>query len=222
MGRKAETQKVFRETTGLIVDVPKAGFGNTNDGNTSRRFFADPQKASEITGVDFNLIYRLKIILEVISSGHKVNLKMFENYCLETARHYVALYPWHPMTPTMHKILVHGAIVMEKALLPIGMLSEEAAEARNKHFRMYRNSFARKFSRVECNVDVLNRLLLSSDPLITSLRPKPPKFSKPFSKEAVEMLIPADIDENVDHSESEDLVEEADESEDEPWYSTSS
>ena len=76
---------------------------------------------------------------------------------------------------------------------------------------------------MECNVDVLNRLLLSSDPLITSLRPKPPKFSKPFSNEAVKMLIPADIDENVNHSESEDLVEEeADESEDEPWYSTSS
>ena len=83
-----------------MVDVPKAGF-------------SDPQKASEITGVDFNLIYKLKIILEVISSGHKVNLKRFADYCLETAKHYVPLYPWHPMTPTVHKILVHGAVVME-------------------------------------------------------------------------------------------------------------
>jgi hypothetical protein len=40
---------------GLIVDVPKPGFGNRNDGNTSRRFFADPDLAAEITGVGINL-----------------------------------------------------------------------------------------------------------------------------------------------------------------------
>lgn len=38
--RKEEIQKDFRVKTGLIVDVPKAGFGNTNSGNTSRRFLA--------------------------------------------------------------------------------------------------------------------------------------------------------------------------------------
>jgi hypothetical protein len=67
----------------------------------------------------------------------------------------------------MHKILIHGAIVIENALLPIGQLSEETAEARNKYFRLYRQNFARKFSRVPCNLDIINRLLLSSDPVIT-------------------------------------------------------
>jgi hypothetical protein len=71
------------------------------------------------------------------------------------------------MTPSMHKMLIHGAIVIENALLPIGQLSDEAAEARNKYFRLYRQNFARKFSRMSCNLDVLNRLLLSSDPVIT-------------------------------------------------------
>ncbi|XP_036340440.1 uncharacterized protein LOC118749769 [Rhagoletis pomonella] len=41
---------------------------------------------------------------------------------------YVELYPWHPMTPTMHKILVHGALIIKNALVPIGQLSDEAAE----------------------------------------------------------------------------------------------
>jgi hypothetical protein len=86
---------------------------------------------------------------------------------------YVRLYPWHPITPTTHKILIQGAIVIETALLPIGQLSEEAAEARNKYFRLYRQNFARKFSRVSCKLDVLNRLLLSSDPAITGMRPVP-------------------------------------------------
>ena len=41
--KKKEIQEEFRTRLGLIVDVPKAGFGNSNDGNTSRRFFMDPE-----------------------------------------------------------------------------------------------------------------------------------------------------------------------------------
>lgn len=51
-----------------------------------------------------------------------------------TQQSYIEEYGWHPMTPTMHKILLHGADIIENAILPIGQLSEEAAEARNKHF----------------------------------------------------------------------------------------
>jgi hypothetical protein len=91
----------------------------------------------------------------------------YSKYATDAAQMYVRLYPWHPMTPLMHKMLIHGAILIENALLPIGRLSEEAAEARNKYFRLYRQNFARKFSRVSCNLDVLNRLLFSSDPVIT-------------------------------------------------------
>lgn len=120
--KKVEIQTKFREQMGLLVDVPKAGFGNTNDGNTSRRFFANPGIAAEITGVDLNLIKRLKVILEVISSSYKVDLKKFALYGYETAKTYIDLYPWHPITPTMHKILIHSATVMENALLSIGLL----------------------------------------------------------------------------------------------------
>ncbi|KAH9640874.1 hypothetical protein HF086_015213 [Spodoptera exigua] len=74
--KKAEIQTKFREQMGLLVNVPKAGFGNTNDGNTSRRFFANPEITAEITGVDLNLIKRLKVILEVISSSNKVDLTL--------------------------------------------------------------------------------------------------------------------------------------------------
>ena len=140
----------------LKKKVPKPGCGNTNDGNTIRRFFADLELAGAITGVDVNLLYRFKVILEVISSGHKINTEKYFKYATDTVEMYVRLYPWHPMTPTMHKVLIHGAIVIQNALLPIGQLSEDAAEARNKYFRLYRQEFARKFSRVSCNLDVLN------------------------------------------------------------------
>jgi len=40
----------------LIVDQPKVESGNSNDGNTARRFFYNPELASSITGIDINLI----------------------------------------------------------------------------------------------------------------------------------------------------------------------
>ncbi|KAF2890276.1 hypothetical protein ILUMI_15897 [Ignelater luminosus] len=87
--------------------------------------------------MDYRLIYRLKVILEAISSGFRIDTKSFGTCCMETAKLYVELYSWQLMTPTLHKILMHGSLKIEKALLPTGQLSKEAAEARNKHFRLY-------------------------------------------------------------------------------------
>lgn len=36
---------------GLLIDVPKAGYGNSNDGNTSPRFFQNAECSSRITGI---------------------------------------------------------------------------------------------------------------------------------------------------------------------------
>ncbi len=73
--RKKEIQERFRLETGLLVDMPKANFGNTNDGNTSRRFFENTELAADITGINHELIQRFKTLLEAISSGHKMNTK---------------------------------------------------------------------------------------------------------------------------------------------------
>ena len=51
--RKAVIQEKIRNKMGLIVDVHKAGFGNTNDGNTSRRFFVNS---------DFCLLYTSRCV----------------------------------------------------------------------------------------------------------------------------------------------------------------
>lgn len=102
---------------GVIVDVPKHGYGGTNDGNTIRRFFADPNRAAEITGVDINLILRFKMILEVISRRHKIDIENFTEYVTETAKLYVEVYSRHFMTTTVHKTLIHGNTVIEGALL---------------------------------------------------------------------------------------------------------
>ncbi|KAK9731650.1 hypothetical protein QE152_g13470 [Popillia japonica] len=52
--RKKNLQIEFRRKMILIVDIPKSGSGTTNDGNTARRFFANPSLSSEITGLSEN------------------------------------------------------------------------------------------------------------------------------------------------------------------------
>ena len=76
-GKKQKIQNAFKDELELLVDIPKAGFGKSNDGNTSRRFFADPLTASRITAVDITLIKKCNAILVAIASGHQINVKKF-------------------------------------------------------------------------------------------------------------------------------------------------
>lgn len=91
---------------------------------------------------------------------------------LETAKLFVKDYGWYYMSPSVHKLLVHGEAIISHFSVPIGHLSEEANEARNKEFRQYRRDHTRKINRTATNEDLLNHLLITSDPFISSLRPK--------------------------------------------------
>lgn len=71
---------------GLLVDIPKAGFGNTNDSNMSQRFFSEPEMSSRIAGIDADLFKRMRFILEVIFSGNGVVDNKFD--VTETAKKY--------------------------------------------------------------------------------------------------------------------------------------
>lgn len=118
-------------------------------------------------------------------------------YALETAKLCIELcidkYSWYSMPPSVHKVLIHGPDIIEHALVSIGQLSEEAHEARNKEFKKYRECFSRKISRSKTNEDVLNLRLITSDPLITSLRKVPKKKATQFNKEVLNLLMPHDI-----------------------------
>ena len=72
------------------------------------------------------------------------------------------------MSPTVHKILIHGASIVNAAVLLIGQLSEEALESRHKDIRRFREQHSRKFSRMVSFEDIFRRLLLSSDPILSS------------------------------------------------------
>ncbi|XP_046392286.1 uncharacterized protein LOC124160477 [Ischnura elegans] len=154
---------------GLNVDFPKQSYGTSNDGNTARRFFADAKLSAEITGIDKNLINRFAVILKTLASGLEINDALFKEYCYSTADLYVKLYAWYHMPPVVHKLLIHGSAIAKEAALPIGHLSEEAMEARNKDIRRFGEHHSRKFSRIATNEDLFKRLLLTSDPMISSI-----------------------------------------------------
>lgn len=139
----------------------KQGSGLTNDGNTAR-----------IIGLNEALIKRFEIILQVITCGETINAKKFGQFAFETAKMFIKDYGWYYMSSSVHKLLIHGETIITNFAIPIGHLSEEASEARNKEFRLYRKDHTRKISRTTTNEDLLNHLLVTSDSLISSLRPK--------------------------------------------------
>jgi hypothetical protein len=185
---KARIQEQFREETGLIIDVPKQGSGNSNDGNTARRFFADPETTARITGVEVDLIRRFSVILQSLVSGCSVDPDKFGAYAFETADLFVNKYPWYYMPASVHKILLHGASIIRAALLPMGELSEEAQEARNKDYKKFRLNHTRKISRTDTNYDLFRLLFISSDPYLASLRHLPKKKELELCEEVQNLL----------------------------------
>lgn len=167
---KKRIQAEFKSKIGLIIDKPKPGYGSSNDGNTARRFFYNPDLSSEITGVDKNLIKKFSLILRILASGRQIDLKKFKNLLDETKNIFLDLYRWYYMPSSVHKILVHGCEIIESFSLPIGQLSEDALEASHKEVRKNRLFHTRKNSRNNSNRDLLKRLLLNSEPLISSKR----------------------------------------------------
>lgn len=127
-----------------------------------------------------------------MSSGFSIDIATFENYTRETAKLFVSLYPWYYMPASVHKVLLHGSAIISAAVLPIGQMSEESQEARNKHFKEYREFHSRKISRDATNIDIMHRLLETSDPVISSIRyhlqMKPKRRSLP--QEVLDLLRP--------------------------------
>lgn len=187
--RKKEIQIALKKKLSLTVDVVKQGVGTTNTGNVARIFFSEADTVADITGLDVQLLKRLHNILQLITCGKSIHNDKFKSYCLETAELYVALYPWYPLPPSVHKVLIHGGAIMESFAVPIGWLSEEAQEASNKVFQEARAKHSRMSNRQLTNIDILHHLLISSDPLINSLRKKEKRKERELSKEVLNMII---------------------------------
>lgn len=139
-------------------------------------------------GIDLTVIKRCGAILQVLASGRKIDVAKFDEYCMDTARKLLKLYSWYYLPAVVHKILFHGSQIVQHFLIPVGQLSEEAQESRNKDVRNFREDHTRKASRSMTNTDLFHRMLESSDPLVTSLRKSKARPIQPFVPDARYLL----------------------------------
>ena len=84
----------------------------------------------------------------------------------------------------IHALLIHGAAISASSIIPIGTMSEEAQEAQNKDNKLFRLQHARKTSQTDSMSDVIHRLMVTGDIVISSksinksnTRPLPHKVS---------------------------------------------
>lgn len=191
--RKLYVQGEFWSRLKLRVDYPQpGGAGSSNDGNTARRAFSNYTTLAEILDIDVELIRRFKVILETISHSYAIDPVAFQKYCSDTAELYVSKYNWYYMSASCHKILIHGADIVRNSLLPIGTLSEQPAESKNKHYRWDRLHHTRKSSRLATMTDLMYRSIDFSDPKMSteSLRHVQMNVRKePFDEEARQLML---------------------------------
>lgn len=115
-----------------------------------------------------------------LSSGRSLESENFEKFTRETAELYVSKYKWYRMPVSIHKILMHGAVTAKHVILPIGLMSEEAQESANKIYRRVRERHTRKNLMSNVTEDLIKRMLLLSDPVITNIQllPKKQKYQE--------------------------------------------
>lgn len=191
---KTRIYKELKKDLGLNVDRPAQGSGNTNNGNTARRFFANAEKVSEVTGVDVRLIHRLSILLRTLNSGFEIDSVKYDVYAKETANLYIELYNWYFMPVSVHKMLLHGKQIIDNLCIPVGHASEEGLEATHKLLRNARQHHTCKNSRIRSNTDLIHWLLVVSDPLLAGFRKKSAQKNCQLPAEVLALLVSPKVD----------------------------
>ncbi|XP_036342685.1 uncharacterized protein LOC118751966 [Rhagoletis pomonella] len=199
---------------GLHVNRPKqSGSGNMNDGNTARRAFSDVTLFSSILGLDTDLLHSFHMILIAISCEYEISALKSKQYSEKTYSLYMEKYPWYPMSPTLHKILIHGAQIIAASVVPLGCLGESASESRNKYYKSDRRSHARQNSRTNNMADVFQRAMGSSDPFLSSIslnKRQQQNQKKKIPKEVIELLKAPNVEPHSDHLNTSDCSTDTD------------
>lgn len=177
--RTQQVKDSFLTELGLKVDRPTSG-GTTNTGNLVRKAFTNSEITARICGVSTVLVSNLDTIRRAFSSGCPIDPEELQKICQATLIQYNLDAGWYSLSPTLHRVLVHGKEIVQATPLPIGITSEEGSEANTKFARQYLKHHTRKTSNMNTIVDLFNRLMDISDPLIIS-------FSKEKAKKATEV-----------------------------------
>ena len=168
--QKLKIQEECAREKGLLVDIPNGNGGTTTDGNVVRKLFKDPQFLSDCLGLPLEFIKKIIHVWIAIRSNLKLCPKKFKEMCDGVFTLYKKHFPWAEMCPTLHRVLAHGWIILEKFpdTMTVAMVSEEGLEHNNKWIRDFVLRRAFHSSRKRRLQDVMKRLMDRSDPIILS------------------------------------------------------
>ena len=152
----------------IRADQVLQGHGTTNTGNLARKCFKDPAKFADALEIDRELIQNIVTILLLFKCKAYIDSNEVENLCLKTYNMHYNLYPWARMSPTVHKLLMHGCQIARKFPLPIAYFAEDAGESWHKYYRKNMIMHARQTSKANRLQDVFDRAIYLTDPM-TSL-----------------------------------------------------
>ena len=157
-----------RNKLGVTVDQVRPGYGNTNTGNVAKKCFMNPHTFATCLGIDLELVQKMSNLLRMISSMQPQAPSKFAEEAEKFYALYKKKYAWKNLTPTIHKLIVHGAQIIEESILPIGRLCEDPIETCIREIRESRFRFARKHSRVNNLKDVFFFMNTKSDILVAN------------------------------------------------------
>lgn len=164
-----EIVKKLFQAFSVRIDQVQHGSGTSLNGNTARKCLKDHAKLAKTLGINADLVKRLTFILLAFKQKDGVNLDSLEKYCKDTYKLFYELYPWAKLNPSVHKMLRHGVDISRQFPFSLAYFTEESAESMHKYYRKNSVSHARQCSRANRLMDVFNRAVDLSDPLISSI-----------------------------------------------------
>ena len=133
----------------------------------ARTCFKDAAKFARALELDEELVKRTVYILIDFKQKEGVNLDVLEQYCKSSYELFFSVYPWACMNPTVHKLWRHGISIAKNFPFFLIFYSEDAAESMHKLNRDNSLDHARLDSREHNLVDVFNRAVYTSDPILS-------------------------------------------------------
>ncbi|CAG9804114.1 unnamed protein product [Chironomus riparius] len=169
--RKKKILEQLEKSFGIKFDKPRSGgSGTSTTGKLCRVAFNNPDKLAAALELDVDLIKNLSIILKVLNSHEDIDHEKFGDFCKNTYKLIVSLYPWYKLPATIHKILAHSSDIIMILPLSPGCFGEEGGESHNYFYKLARLMNARKTSRKENLMDVFYRAMDASDPVLSTKR----------------------------------------------------
>ena len=177
--RKCSAHWVLYFFLGILVDKVKKTGGTSNDGNTARVFFQNPELTAELLELPKDFLCSLALLWKIIRCSHEVDLEKvklaverfkasFWGHFRDTSNTNRARdgITWFYIASSVHRLSEHLVELLEACPMPPGMLSEEGSESNNKILRFIREHLTRKMSRQQTMEDLFHRLIAVSDPLV--------------------------------------------------------